>query len=73
VAPIMLVPRMHDERVRTGCEGRLTMQERLSLSRVAGWRGKALVSSDGLEVGMIRGRSTTTSRATDRAWGGSES
>lgn len=30
------------------------MQERMSLSNVAGWRRKRLVSSDGLEVGTIR-------------------
>jgi hypothetical protein len=30
------------------------MSERLSLSDLAGWRGKTLVSSDGLEVGRIR-------------------
>jgi hypothetical protein len=30
------------------------MSEQLSLSELAGWRGKTLVSSDGLEVGRIR-------------------
>ena len=30
------------------------MSEQLSLSDLAGWRGKTLVSSDGLEVGHIR-------------------
>jgi hypothetical protein len=30
------------------------MSEQLSLSELAGWRGKTLVSADGLEVGQIR-------------------
>jgi hypothetical protein len=32
----------------------MNMSETLSLSEVAGWRGKRLVSSDGLEIGTIR-------------------
>jgi hypothetical protein len=31
------------------------MSERLGLSDLPGWRAKTLVSSDGLEVGRIRG------------------